>query len=218
MTTQTTAALRVISLDEADGFADFDSCDHVCRRHRAPANSRNDAELGDEALDCPPHCSTCHVPLSYGGPTSYGRDHILEAARETLKGGRAVYSLAWGGANDDGTNHYSGCTAAQVDLDWLERLDDPRGNRYRAAILRGLKVALRADAFAWPGGYPIVYVCDNGDTLCADCQTLAIVGEISGPVGQPDVYYEGPAIRCDHCNCEIESAYGDPSAPDSAPA
>jgi hypothetical protein len=71
-------------------------------------------------------------------------------------------------------------------------------------------------AHAWPGGYPIVYVADDGDVLCADC-----VNDPSNPVhetGDADgwridgymEHLEGPAEHCAHCNKEIPSAYGDP--------
>ena len=75
-------------------------------------------------------------------------------------------------------------------------------------------------AFAWPGGYPIVYVCSDGGTLCADCVNRE-VDNIDDSTRRKlrdgwalagcDVHYEGPPIICNHCNAEIESAYGDPT-------
>ena len=59
-------------------------------------------------------------------------------------------------------------------------------------------------AFAWPGGYPIIYICDDCATLCADCASCA-EGRIDA-----DIHWEGePEICCD-CGQEIESAYGVP--------
>lgn len=67
----------------------------------------------------------------------------------------------------------------------------------------------KAEAFAWPGGYPIGYVCHDGELLCADC-----VNDKDNPVhvgGYPDewsiigfnVLYEagedGSPINCGHC-------------------
>lgn len=76
-------------------------------------------------------------------------------------------------------------------------------------------------AFAWPGGYPIVYLANSLEyrdaptlTLCPACAAyLASVGEVSAPA--PSVHWEGPAEICDDCACEMESAYGDPDASES---
>ena len=68
-----------------------------------------------------------------------------------------------------------------------------------------------ADAYAWPGGYPIGYVCDDGEYLCARC-----VNDQTNPVhtgGDADGWrlegldvlegsaedYGGPG-HCAHCN------------------
>jgi hypothetical protein len=79
--------------------------------------------------------------------------------------------------------------------------------------------------YAWPGGYPIVYVATDGwreedGTLtvnkwdgehmcCAKCAVdteqwpdLIILGQ--------DCHMEGPAEVCEYCNAETASAYGDP--------
>ena len=75
-------------------------------------------------------------------------------------------------------------------------------------------------AYAWPGGYPIVYILADGETLCPKCAngengSIAYVGE--SPDGMEDdqwkivgqeVHWEGPAFHCAHCSAEIESAYG----------
>lgn len=61
-------------------------------------------------------------------------------------------------------------------------------------------------AYAWPGGYPIVYFCRDGEEICPTCansgdENLEIVGY--------DVFYEGAPMVC-ACGAEVESAYGDP--------
>lgn len=76
-------------------------------------------------------------------------------------------------------------------------------------------------AFAWPGGYPIIYLTVDGAVFCPAC----VNGENGSEVGNPEVdddkqwtidghdcYWEGPVMHCDHCGDEIESAYGDPDA------
>ena len=34
---------------------------------------------------------------------------------------------------------------------------------------RDFRESLRAGPYAWPGGYAVVYVCDDGAALCAKC-------------------------------------------------
>jgi hypothetical protein len=63
-------------------------------------------------------------------------------------------------------------------------------------------------AYAWPGGYPIIYVTDDADILCADCAAK------EGDKFLADIHYEGPPEYCADCGKEIESAYGDPAESD----
>jgi hypothetical protein len=60
-------------------------------------------------------------------------------------------------------------------------------------------------AWAWPGGYPIVYVTKDGLVVCAKC---AEPTDCSDPAIAYDVFYEGDPIACDDCGVTIESAYG----------
>ncbi len=64
-------------------------------------------------------------------------------------------------------------------------------------------------AFAWPGGYPIIYIDRSGMTVCAKCASREI--DNAQAVTACDVYWEGPTIQCDDCNDDIQSAYGDPA-------
>lgn len=69
-------------------------------------------------------------------------------------------------------------------------------------------------AYAWPGGYPIIYLDHENSTLCADCATRSADDMEEIPHFKPcawDIYYEGPSEFCAQCNTEIESAYGDPT-------
>lgn len=63
-------------------------------------------------------------------------------------------------------------------------------------------------SYAFPGGYPLVYYTRDGMTICADCASKEV--DYSQEAIAYDVYWEGPAIVCDDCGVEIESAYGDP--------
>lgn len=67
------------------------------------------------------------------------------------------------------------------------------------------------DAYAWPGGYPILYLDGGNDILCAVCATKAAADE--DPKMRPcawQIHYEGESEFCADCNVEIESAYGNP--------
>lgn len=71
-------------------------------------------------------------------------------------------------------------------------------------------------AYAWPGGYPVMYLTKDDSIICPDCANMA---EREGLTDDPewyivdyDIHYEGPPHYCDNCGAEIESAYGDPYA------
>ena len=68
-------------------------------------------------------------------------------------------------------------------------------------------------SYAWPGGYPLFYLCKDGGILCPDCanKEIALTDDIDDPqwyiVGY-DINYEDESMYCDHCNKHIISAYG----------
>lgn len=86
----------------------------------------------------------------------------------------------------------------------------------------GVAAGERLPAFAWPGGYPIIYYAGDGACFCAACVNGengsdapdANADDPQWTIEAADVYYEGPAESCAHCGAAIESAYGDPDAPD----
>jgi len=61
-------------------------------------------------------------------------------------------------------------------------------------------------AYAWPGGYPLVYVDGGGSYLCADCANRE---GYTDPVTSVFIHYEGDPVTCDDCGTQIESAYGE---------
>jgi hypothetical protein len=75
------------------------------------------------------------------------------------------------------------------------------------------------DAYAWPGGYPLFYLCADGGTLCPDCcdKEIELIREAANNPGTDeqweivahDINYEDVSLYCDHCNNHIESAYGE---------
>ena len=70
-------------------------------------------------------------------------------------------------------------------------------------------------AWAWPGGYPIIYFDRDNSVLCPACANNKDAS-FDAPLVAYDVYWEGPSMQCDQCYKEIESAYGDPDADDDA--
>ena len=74
-------------------------------------------------------------------------------------------------------------------------------------------------AYAWPGGYPLFYVCADNGVLCPSCANRE-----NGSIADTDrkkqddpqwlivdssVNWEDDSLFCDHCNARIESAYGE---------
>ena len=62
-------------------------------------------------------------------------------------------------------------------------------------------------AYAWPGGYPILYVSGDGSEWCADC---ANQDDAEPKITDWFVFYEGQPVNCAGCATTVESAYGDP--------
>jgi len=75
-------------------------------------------------------------------------------------------------------------------------------------------------AYAWPGGYPIYYLCADSGILCPNCaNTEPAVRQADKEPDCPDsdqwrivagdVNWEDDSLACDHCNQRIESAYAE---------
>ena len=79
--------------------------------------------------------------------------------------------------------------------------------------------AVRLGKWAWPGGYPTYFVCDDGTALCHDCaktERRLILDAISHPeywsgweVVALDINWEDPDLYCNNCSARIENAYGE---------
>lgn len=75
-------------------------------------------------------------------------------------------------------------------------------------------------AFTSIGCYPIYYLTEDGGVLCPACANGEHGSEASEDSAADkqwhliacDVHWEGEPLSCDHCNEQIESAYGDPDA------
>lgn len=68
------------------------------------------------------------------------------------------------------------------------------------------------------GSYPLVYLTEQGNVLCANCANEELErwqqGESDDPPSDYGPYDEGPPLGCDECSTQIESAYGDPEEND----
>ncbi len=109
------------------------------------------------------------------------------------------------------------------DDEWWHKA--PLRSEYRKSFARiknaaQLKATLRAGGYAWPGGYQIVLITNDGDmvkpqALAKDKRAfLSAVRDIKGKcrsriIGS-EIYYEGPPAECAYTGERIESAYGDP--------
>jgi hypothetical protein len=76
------------------------------------------------------------------------------------------------------------------------------------------------DSWAWPGGYPLYYLCKDGGVLCPKCANDNIKLTADADAADDwklvavDINYEDDHLVCDHCGELVESAYGEPDAPD----
>lgn len=88
------------------------------------------------------------------------------------------------------------------------------------------KEAVKAGPYAWPGGYPLFYVTQDGGALCWDCahdeeaEIIAAITDDNDPqwrVCGYDINHEDASLHCDHCSERIESAYAEPEDKPEAP-
>ena len=87
----------------------------------------------------------------------------------------------------------------------------------QGTILVGVKQVAR-NGFAWPGGYPLMTVLQDGECLCAACtkENLGLIAYATAhpgvdpqweAIGQ-EVNWENESLTCAHCEQSIASAYG----------
>ena len=74
---------------------------------------------------------------------------------------------------------------------------------------------LVASPFAWPGGYQMFAVTNDGAALCHHCckTEREAIGTTTGSDGWTvaalQINWENNSLFCDHCGNRIESAYGE---------
>jgi len=80
--------------------------------------------------------------------------------------------------------------------------------------------AIKAGAYAWPGGYAVLFLCKDSGVICFDCarkeQEL-----IRSAIREPEyrdhqwqvvasfINWEDPALVCEHCNKVQKAEYCD---------
>ncbi len=81
------------------------------------------------------------------------------------------------------------------------------------------RVAVRSGPYAWPGGYPTYFICDDGASLCCRCanedrrrilESVAHKQNDGWRVVALEINWENADLFCDHCSGRIESAYAEP--------
>lgn len=100
---------------------------------------------------------------------------------------------------------------------WL--LNYPKGNDMNIKYVWDLNKAIEQGKFAWPGGYPIYFICADGEALSFDAvvENAELVRDAiiqhdthSGwCVVASDINWEDNELYCAHTNERIESAYGE---------
>ena len=59
-------------------------------------------------------------------------------------------------------------------------------------------------SFAWPGGYPLMYLTKDGLCVCPEC-----ANRDESDLVACEANWEDPELFCDDCSRRIESAYAD---------
>ena len=91
-------------------------------------------------------------------------------------------------------------------------------NTMNKLTIDGFKSSLERGAYAWPGGYPTYYVCQDGGILSFDaahenkdliCEAMEEGFEAEWVVVAQQINWEDGNLICDHSNKRIESAYAE---------
>lgn len=93
-------------------------------------------------------------------------------------------------------------------------------SRDRPDMIKPYGMSIDMDIVAWPGGYPLYYITKDCAALCPKCvnENIELLSDKDDPqwyIVGVDVNYENTSLYCDHCNEQIESAYGDDEQDDN---
>ena len=84
-----------------------------------------------------------------------------------------------------------------------------------------LKTQLRAGEYAWPGGYPLFFIADDGQPLSFDAvreNFRSVIHSMRHQINDGwnvigcDVNWEDSSLYCAHTGKRIESAYAEEEA------
>lgn len=77
-----------------------------------------------------------------------------------------------------------------------------------------LRACLRGGAYAWPGGYELLYLCSDGGCLCSQCVRDNLANIVDSIRSNANDGWQVVAVYtmaecdesqiCDHCNREVE--------------
>jgi hypothetical protein len=86
--------------------------------------------------------------------------------------------------------------------------------------LRAIKARLREGRWAWPGGYPVAFLAENGDVLSWEAVRWSWRAVVRAHVRKARwddwaiasefIHWEGPDLVCSATGVVIPAAYGDP--------
>ena len=86
---------------------------------------------------------------------------------------------------------------------------------------KDLKTQLRAGEYAWPGGYPLFFVANDGEALSFEAvrdNLKIVIHSMRHQINDGwrvigcDINYEDPSLFCAHTGKRIESAYAEEEA------
>ena len=114
----------------------------------------------------------------------------------------------------------SGVTGVSLRTDLSEPVDAKLDDLIKFLNSMGYEdvrlVSKEWERWAWPGGYPLYYLCEDGGVLCSKCVNKEIELTASTDGSDPwwklvavDVNYEDPRLECEHCGEFCESAYAE---------
>ena len=117
---------------------------------------------------------------------------------------------------------FTSCDGALYDTrraNWSSRPLRQDYNRHHTNIsnTHQLRATLRAGQWVWPGGYPLHFIMDDGESMCFDCvrAEYRLISQsvthryIDGwRVVACETNWEDSDLYCAHCNKPIQSAYG----------
>ena len=93
------------------------------------------------------------------------------------------------------------------------------GSFQRVTNSHEARATLRNGGYAWPGGYPLYMILRDGCAMCVRCARKEYKqvararrywnNDDAFAIVACDVNYENNNLYCDHCNKQIESAYGE---------